>query len=364
MACLSPVGPKGLTRPCRRCDGCRRSRRLVVVSRLLLEGLAHERACMTTMTYADPYLPTQLDALSGEVLRRGGDGVPTVAPIDVRRFMFRLRRHLAYHGGPSVRSFTVMEYGGRFDRPHVHQCLFGIDGDTVVNGRRFGSTRSGGMVVDQGFCESQWGHGQARVGHKWTARAAVYCSGYISKGDHGRLSYDPGTGEFLNRLPETILFPQRPGLGVPGLCLILPKLLDGREVRELVAVDGDIRSKVFLSDRERVLGSYLLRKARELAGLTPDEVADLHLRRRREESFDARNAWLVDLVTRSLGSADPDTADAVIRSLQAARAACASPGVSAKVRATRVTGRRVHLSVPEWMRAKLAKRRLCDGDDC
>lgn len=284
MACLKPVPFHGVSfHPCGRCVACRRGRQAVMVSRLLIEGLAHERVSMVTLTYRPERLP------AGE----------TLVPEDLDGFLKRFRinyeracaRDPAFAGfcdaellaRTRLRFFGAGEYGGRFGRPHFHLICYGADRATVVNGE---------PLVR--LVHRSWAKGSVHIGGGWSGKTAAYVSGYLAKG-HNVAGLDVLGG----RHPEFSRWPTRPGLGVPGLRLLLPSLLEGRSVEDLRVSDRDLRSRVEVNDRDSVLGAFLMWKARELAGLWPMEARGLVERSVHAASISAQNVFFETVLNSS-----------------------------------------------------------------
>lgn len=264
LRCVKPVPFQGRTAPCSRCEPCRRLRAFFTISRLLVEGLAHEAIALVTLTYARKNLPP------------GG----TLVPGHVREWARRLRRRFDHHSGKVLRFFIVGEYGGKFGRPHYHVIVFGADLSTTVNGEKFLS-----VVRD---C---WGLGMVHIGDDWSDQAAGYVSGYVVKGHNVR-----GLDLLRGRHPEFSRWPQRPGLGVPGLAK-LPLILN----------DGDVVPQFTHAGRSRPLGAFLLDKARLAAGLSPADIRALKDRAREAGRVEARSLYpdrLADLTGGDVASID------------------------------------------------------------
>lgn len=277
MACSSPVLMRGRYAPCSRCEACRKARAFVAVSRLLIEAFAHERVDVCTLTYRDEQLPD------------GG----SVSPSDVVGFRKRLRERFAHHcacdpgwkAGPRLRFFIVGEYGGRFGRPHCHAIIFGADRRCFVNGVAFTS-----LVHDA------WGKGHVDWAGGWCAAAAGYCAGYIVKG-HTVAGLDVLGG----RHPEFALWPRAPGLGVPGLSVLLPMLIGERDARQVVDQAGELPFMAEIADRSRPIGGYLAgRLLRDFAGCSDEEVSALKERRMRAKSSALRDAWLDEVLNQAV----------------------------------------------------------------
>lgn len=260
---MKPVPYKGRSVACKRCEPCRRTRAFFLATRLLVEGLAHQSISMVTLTYAPKHRP------EGE----------TLVPAHPREFQRRLRRRFDHHESKSLRFFTVGEYGtkGRLRHPHYHLITFGADIGTTIDGASFAS------VV-----QSCWGLGDVHIGSDWSAKTAGYLAGYVVKGHNIK-----GLDLLRGRHPEFSRFPQRPGLGVPGLPFLNPEL-----------VDGDVSHFVQVGNDHRLLGPYLIDKARQYAGLSSSEVAELKARALEVARLDARSAFPDRLADLTFGDVD------------------------------------------------------------
>lgn len=266
----------------------------MTVARLLTEGLAHSAIDVCTLTYRDRDLP------------EGG----SVSRPDVAAFRKRLRTNYEYNCARDpliaslsevervkrsrLRFFIALEYGGRFQRPHAHAVIFGADRRAFVNGVSFTS-----LVHDA------WRKGSVHWGRGWCAEAAVYCASYIAKGHTTE-----GLAVLEGRAPECAIWPDAPGLGVPGLPVLLAELLGGRDVREVVASEGDLPSVARLGGRDWRLGSFLLDRLRLVAGLSGFEIDALKARLVEERRLAARDVLPERLAELALG--DLDFANAVV----------------------------------------------------
>lgn len=260
MSCLAPVRFRGglVPLPCSRCEPCRRRRRGEAVSRLMVEAMAHSAVCMVTLTYNPRHLPS--------------DG--SLIPSDVSSFLKRLRRR--YERAVAcdrrcaslcsrLRVFAVGEYGGRFGRPHYHLLVFGLDH----------RSRVAGLSLKR-LCELAWrkagsgSMGFVDVGRRFSFATAAYLSGYVTKGHNVA-----GHAALAGRHPEFSRWPNGPrgGLGVPGLSILFPSLVDGRGRQ--AALSDSLPHRFECGSGERWLGRFLTDKLRSMAGLTVSEVREL-----------------------------------------------------------------------------------------
>lgn len=100
--------PQGLEVPCGQCMPCRIARREEWSLRLMHESLFWDSCLFITLTYDQEHLP------------KNGSLVPN----DLTKFFKRLRKRI---GDRKIKYFACGDYGGKFDRPHYHILLFGLD---------------------------------------------------------------------------------------------------------------------------------------------------------------------------------------------------------------------------------------------
>lgn len=100
--------PQGLEVPCGQCMPCRIARREEWSLRLMHESLFWDSCIFVTLTYDNDHLP------------KNGSLVPN----DLTKFFKRLRKRI---GDRKLKYFACGDYGGKFDRPHYHILLFGMD---------------------------------------------------------------------------------------------------------------------------------------------------------------------------------------------------------------------------------------------
>ncbi len=174
-----PKNPTNFYRiPCGTCLGCRKSQALSWSLRCYLELDQHNRACFTTLTYSDAYVPLTLDKTH------------------LSKFLRRLRKALAPKR--TVRFFACGEYGEQTNRPHYHAVLYGVD------------------ERDADLLHSTWRSGLTKVGTA-TARSIAYTAGYTAKkvghklDRQERINYE--TGEVYTWQPPFLHMSRRPGIG-------------------------------------------------------------------------------------------------------------------------------------------------------
>lgn len=150
-------GIKGSGRdvPCAKCLPCRMNASRDLAVRLYHEVQNSERACVATMTLDDDHLVDSIEDIWAMV--------PAVKE--------RCRRR-----GINPRSFWLLEYGGRFGRPHAHTIWFHEDfrngGMYAMNGTFYGSELmdeiwgKGFVHIDQispAACRYVCGHNQGKL---------------------------------------------------------------------------------------------------------------------------------------------------------------------------------------------------------
>ena len=97
--------------PCGRCIACRVSKAHDWAVRGSLESYCHEQNSFITLTYDDEHLPKNL----------------SVSKREFRKFVNRLREHIARKYGVEIRVLGSGEYGEKTERPHYHAIIFGFD---------------------------------------------------------------------------------------------------------------------------------------------------------------------------------------------------------------------------------------------
>lgn len=183
--------------PCRGCELCLKSRKLDLMSRLVMEASAHTDSMCATFTYAPEYLPP-----GGSLSKR-----------DAQLLMKRIRVHLARAGLPKVRAHVVGEYSPKLMRPHLHVIVYGWwPSDASYRGK----SRAGNDEFRSPVLSELWGKGDVSF-QRFSAAAAGYVAKHQAsklrrKGAAGLAVVDQaGNWSFL--APEFELRPLRPGLG-------------------------------------------------------------------------------------------------------------------------------------------------------
>lgn len=292
MACARPVPFRGgALLPCYRCAACRQARGADLVTRLLVETLGHLVACLVTLTYRNDCLP------EGRSLKRA----------DVRAFLKRLRRAVEYNGGGvGLRLFVVAEYGTKSGRPHYHLIVWGLDASTVFP--------SGRCFPD--LVNAAWGMGTVDVGKYWSAKAAGYVAGYVSKGLNVK-----GLDVLRGRSPEFSIFPNRPGLGGSGVSQLVKLLIGERDPLAVIEAERGLPRSIDLGGTVRLLRGRFYDQVMIAAGLDHWSLAHHRATWREQSSVEDREQLLDELVGSYQAAGDfPSAAEAGDR-LDALRAA-------------------------------------------
>lgn len=182
-----------LSLACGKCAACLIRKRKDMAVRISNEVSCHEDCCFLTLTYNDESIPVshpnhdkQILELTRGVSTREEDGLFTLVPSDVQKFLKRLRRHLEYipsrkkeyrdHVTTPIRYFCVGEYGTKSHRPHYHLIIFGWKpSDQYIHEVRKGYTINRSPQI-----EKLWKYGfstVAAVNHG----VAKYCAQYVTK---------------------------------------------------------------------------------------------------------------------------------------------------------------------------------------
>lgn len=221
-----PVDQKlpGVPVACGKCLTCALRRRGQWTTRGVLEAKAQLQAgrqsFMLTFTFAPEHLPRDLN-------------------IDLRVYQLLIKR-LRKEFGPRVRIQGIGEYGGRFQRPHYHLSVFGLDLDDLV------PSRAGGFQ-------------SARIAKLWpfglhdiipaTAQSIGYVAAHQLKDLTGEtlpdgryVLVDARTGEQRERRRPFRTQSNRPGIGATWFDEYWPDLLRpivGRPDTGWLVLDGE-----------------------------------------------------------------------------------------------------------------------------
>jgi len=178
--------------PCGKCNGCIGDRARDWAIRAHCEAQMHPWSTFATFTYAE--MPARA----------------SLSMTDWQNLAKRMREAF----GP-FRFLTSGEYGTRYQRPHLHSLLFGLDfPDKVPSGR----SASGELLYRSPELEKVWDFGRVDLGD-----VTVKSAGYVARYSAEKIEaasipeyyrrVDPFSGETWNVRPEFITMSRRPGLG-------------------------------------------------------------------------------------------------------------------------------------------------------
>lgn len=202
-----------LTLRCGQCIGCRIERSRQWAVRIMHESQLYDVSSFVTLTYDDSHFFPSLDYL------------------DFQKFMRRLRKRV----GPA-RFFMCGEYGERFQRPHFHAILFGVD---FPDKAFFKDLPSGGRLYTSALLQELWPFGFSSIGDV-TFESAAYVARYCVKkvtGSRAERHYErvwEHTGEVVSVVPEFARMSLKPGIGFEWFRRFSSDVL----VRDAVVVHG------------------------------------------------------------------------------------------------------------------------------
>lgn len=206
--------------------------------RQFFESLCHEENCFVTLTYRDEDLPAN----------------NSLQPSHLQLWLKRFRKSIAPR---KVRFFAVGEYGQDGERqfnPHYHLSLFGVSGFSDWVGSR---QRLLGVAQE---IASTWPYGNIDC-KEFNEATASYVAGYTVK----KLTA-AGDPRLKGRTPEFMRSSRRPGLGADAMPIIAQQLMSSGHF------SGDVPRQLKLGRKNIPLGRYLLQKAREACGMTPEQI--------------------------------------------------------------------------------------------
>jgi hypothetical protein len=213
---------------CGQCIGCRLERSRQWAVRCMHEAQLHQHNCTITLTYNDEHLPEKFwqgytDVKTNEKIYSG-----TLRKEDVQRFWKRLRKRLPLETTAEakldchpvekakIRYYMGGEYGDRYQRPHYHAAIFGLD---FHDKRYHATTTAGSKIYTSPTLEELWPLGYSSIG-QLNFESAAYIARYIMKkitGDRAKNHYtkiDIDTGEIKQLTPEYNDMSRRPGIGL------------------------------------------------------------------------------------------------------------------------------------------------------
>ena len=176
--------------PCGNCRDCRVRRTREWAIRCSHEASLHRRNCTVTPTY-------EIDPV-------------TLSRRDIQIFFKRLRRRVG-----DVRYFGCGEYGEKFNRPHWHVCLFGIDFE--FDRYPWKKTSAGTVLYRSPTLEECWRWGHILIDPKVTSESARYTAGYVQKKINGDMAEGhyvrEHNGMELEVTPEFGIMSRNPAIG-------------------------------------------------------------------------------------------------------------------------------------------------------
>lgn len=253
----------GLAFGCGQCLPCRINKRRQWMWRQFFESLIHEENAFVTLTYADEHLPRECN----------------LDPRALQLFLKRLRKSV---WPAKIRFFAVGEYGQDGKRefnPHYHLSLFGVSGFSDWIGSR---------QVRYGVAEAVhqcWPYGNIDC-KEFNESTASYVAGYTVK----KLT-SVGDPKLKGRTPEFMRSSRRPGLGADAMPVIAQQLLASGHF------NGDVPRQLKLGKKNIPLGRYLLKKAREACGMTPEQIEKVKSAISMETSLEMLALFKDDLAT-------------------------------------------------------------------
>lgn len=245
MGCISPVclrlGKKLQFVPCGKCNFCLESRRADWSFRLYQESKVSRSNHFLTLTYDEKNLPWS-------------DEGPSLCKADVQLFTKRLRHVNHSDGWPSIRYYTVGEYGSDTERPHYHSIMFNLQRNALEG------------------IQGIWGKGHVDVGTV-TPASIHYVTGYAIN----------RVGEWEGRQkPFSLISNRSGGLGV-NYVASNRAWHKGDVLRNYVMKDGFrmklprfYKDKVFSVREKEELGKVLLAELTESERVELLELAKFH----------------------------------------------------------------------------------------
>lgn len=165
---------------------CRITRKQEWTLRILLEANLHQFSVFITLTYDEYHIPDD------EGLKKS----------DLTNFLKRFRDRIDY----KIRYYACGEYGEKYDRPHYHIVMMGVDRQTVVEDVKE-------AWYPRGFVQVSW----------LTPGRAAYVAGYLEK----KLT---NVHDVPGKQPEYQVSSNRPGLGAKYADKILDSLEEADEI--------------------------------------------------------------------------------------------------------------------------------------
>lgn len=202
MRCISQrTKTDGTTFPCGKCGPCLSRKRNDWSLRLEEEVKVSSSAYFVTLTYADEYMPRNIN------------GSPTVCKRDCQLFLKRLRKAVSrIDPNIRIRYYLVAEYGSNTLRPHYHAIIFNLPVLSHYSAQN--------LIIES------WKSGLVHVG-SCTPASIAYCTKYCinrhNLPSHGGdktfslMSRNPGLGSsFLAAQHDSYMDFPRPYVVRPG----------------------------------------------------------------------------------------------------------------------------------------------------
>ncbi|QXP08397.1 MAG: replication initiator protein [Arizlama microvirus] len=183
---------------CGRCIGCKLERSKQWAIRCLHEASLHEENCFITLTYNDKWLKKRC-AIRDEKNIPLDPPEYTLNKCDFVQFMKNLRKKC----NDKIRFFQCGEYGGKFERPHHHACMFNLD----FPDKKIWKERDGIKLYTSDFLNNIWGKGYCVIGDV-NFDSAAYVARYITK----KITGNQAAEHYNGRAPEYITMSRRPGI--------------------------------------------------------------------------------------------------------------------------------------------------------
>lgn len=201
------------------------------------ETKQHRYNTWVTLTYDDEHLPNKYDTglthpRTGKKIYSGSLYKPHMQKFyrEIRKalsskralndysILFEYQQEIADMGLrpiPQLRYYYAGEYGEKYNRPHYHACLFGID---FNDKKHISTTDAGFKLYESERLTKHWRYGKSIIGElNW--QTAAYTARYIMKkitGQNKEKHYekiDNQTGEIIKLETEFNDMSRKPGIG-------------------------------------------------------------------------------------------------------------------------------------------------------
>lgn len=176
--------------PCGNCIGCRLEKSRQIGLRCLHESKMYEDNCFVTLTYSQESLERMCPLT---------DGGYSLVRKHTQDFMKRLR---ARFDDRKLKVYGCGEYGGKFQRPHYHLCIFNLD---FLDKQKFCKIHNF-WHYNSPILSDLWPFGFATV-TDFSFDTACYTARYCTKKINGKKADD----HYKGRIPEFPIYPTRSG---------------------------------------------------------------------------------------------------------------------------------------------------------